>query len=236
MTSSGEFPHSDKIPFVNLCIQYEDCAQQQPQQQQTPTQHSSHMFAQPQPFSPTLTQFQHPDRYNVSPQKPQPSQRIPTPPQSETVSYPQVIPAYSRPSLENQDAEVKATGTLLTTVKEAIRCRACNNIFNRAFICHDYLIQLNRPIQCVCGCVLCTLCYQDQNGCRVHSIVSTRGPVNATANNLACLPDLKHLGNWDLQINTGDSFKTAANLCVQQMMMGAQRPELKDLQNGMCII
>lgn len=148
----------------------------------------------------------------------QTQQLSPTPPQSETVTSHELTLDYSR--------------KLLAIVKEAIRCSTCSKIFNRAVICHDYLIQLNRPIQCACGCVICTLCYQHQRGCSQHNVSSSRGPVNAIANNLTSCPDLKNLGDWDLERNADDHFKMEANTHVQQMIKEVPRPGFRELQNG----
>lgn len=155
---------------------------------------------------------------------------MPAPPQSETVTNDEHTPEYSGKILD-----ITATTSLMAIVKEAIRCSACSNIFNRAVICHEYLIQLNRPIQCACGCVICTLCYHDQKGCHVHNVLSSRAPVNATANNLASCPDLKTFGDWDLVLNGDDPFKTEVNAYVEQITNGAQSPGFQELQSGRCI-
>lgn len=210
-----------------------------PQKQLSPTQHhpipsQPMVFAQPQQLSPTLLrQSQHFDvhtvTHNVQPVIASHSQLIQAPPQFETVPYHE---DHSRKLL---DSQITSTHLLLAIVNEAIQCSTCNKIFNRAVICHDYLIELNRPIQCACGCVLCTLCYRNQKGCCVHSVISSRGPINVIANNLASCSDLKDLGDWDLEFNADDPFKTEANVYVQQIIKGVQNPGFQELQSGRCI-
>ncbi|KAK2832711.1 hypothetical protein Q5P01_016600 [Channa striata] len=101
-----------------------------------------------------------------------------------------------------------------------ITCVACSRVFNRAAVCHGYLLQLNRPVQCLCGCVICTLCYRTHRGCLKHSVSSAHGPVNATASYLAECPQLESVGTWDLGRDEADRFKTGkeVNECVRRMI------------------
>lgn len=205
--------------------------------QQYPIPSQPMAFAQLLGSSPTaLKQSQHFDVHNVT-RNLQPviashSQLIPPPPQSETVTYHELTPDHSRQLL---DSHITSIHTLLAIVKEAIRCSTCSKIFNRAVICHDYLIELNKPIQCVCGCVICTLCYNSRKGCSVHNVLSSRAPVNVTANILASCPDLKNLGDWDFELSADDPFKMEVDAYVQQIIKGEQSPRFRDLRGGRCI-
>lgn len=89
---------------------------------------------------------------------------------------------------------------------DLIRCSFCTNVFNRTLVCQGYLLQLNRPIQCACGCVLCTVCYRTHRGCAHHNLLSAHGPVNVTANRLASCPELQSEGTWDLERDDSDLF------------------------------
>lgn len=137
---------------------------------------------------------------------------FPTPPQTEAaVTYQQECSTpelNSRRLISEGDVTLSSTNTLLAKMERMILCSACKSTFNWAVICNDYLIQLNRPIQCACGCVLCTLCYRKQAGCREHNVSSKRATLNTTANNLASCPEVEHLGEWDLDINSDDQFQT----------------------------
>ncbi|KAK2821073.1 hypothetical protein Q5P01_024032 [Channa striata] len=101
-----------------------------------------------------------------------------------------------------------------------ITCVACSRVFNRVVVCHGYLLQLNRPVQCLCGCVICTLCYRTHRGCLKHSVSSAHGPVNATTRYLAECPQLESVGTWDLGRDEADRFKTGneVNDCVCRMI------------------
>ncbi|XP_045081827.1 uncharacterized protein LOC123492750 [Coregonus clupeaformis] len=160
---------------------------------------------------------------------------FPTPPQSELAVTCQDITPDVTPQRQLHGAAVTSMNKpLLDIVRQSILCSGCNNTFNRAVICHDYLIQLNRPIQCACGCVLCTLCYRGQGGCHFHKVSSKRGLVNATVNTLASCPDLESLGVWDLELDIHDRFKTyeEANGHVLKMLCEAQAPDLVQLRTA----
>ncbi|XP_034146530.1 uncharacterized protein LOC117592742 isoform X2 [Esox lucius] len=121
---------------------------------------------------------------------------------------------------------------MLAMVKQLILCSSCNKTFNRSVICQKYLIQLNKPIQCACGCVICTLCYREQHGCHMHSILSTQGAVNVTASTLASCPSLEHVGDWDLELNPDDRFKTDSEMngYVQEIMNEEHAPGVDKLR------
>lgn len=227
-------PQADKT-VIPLCNQYElegGWTQQHP----IPLQPTA--FVQTQQLSPTvsLRQSQHFDVYNVThnlqPVISSHSQLIPPPPQSETVTYHELTPDHSR---NLSASHITFPCIPMAIVDEAIRCSTCRELFNRAVICHNFLIQLNRPIQCACGCVICTLCYHHQGGCRQHHVLSSRGPVNTIANNLASCPELKNLGDWDLELDANDPFKKEVNAHVQQIIMGVKNPGIQELQQGRCI-
>lgn len=158
-----------------------------------------------------------------------------TPPRSEAaVTYEELEPD---PSLQHLDSD----GTTVLSsamVKQLIICSTCRTTFNRAVICEAYLIQLNRPIQCACGCVLCTLCYSKHRGCHLHNVISTKALVSTTASTLANCPALEHVGVWDLVLDEGDMFRTdnGSDDQVQLLMNEAQFPEVDTLRSGMYII
>ena len=153
-----------------------------------------------------------------------------TPSQSEVV--------ISTPTTQVPNLTVTSTNnTLLALVKQSILCSSCDKIFDRAVICEDFLIQLNRPIQCECGCVTCTLCTREQRSCRVHTKSSTHGQVNTTASRLAGCPDLENLGEWDLELDVSDNFKTDDDVDshVQQLLNETSVPGVTRLREGRCI-
>lgn len=144
-------------------------------------------------------------------------QLYPTPPKTEAAA-----------SYEDQRVSLESM------IRQLITCTACNTVFNRGVICSLFQIQLNRPIQCTCGCVMCTICYRDQRGCKIHNMVSTRGAVNTTANVLASRPELDSVGQWALEFDTSDPFKAHTDVYVQTIMRGDKGPEEHELQNGRC--
>ncbi|XP_078807016.1 uncharacterized protein LOC144996400 [Oryzias latipes] len=108
----------------------------------------------------------------------------------------------------------------LSTLEGFVTCQSCSRVFNRAPVCRGYLLQLNRPMQCLCGCVLCTLCFRAQGGCRKHWVISEHGTVNATANALADMPGMEAVGVWDLEREGRDRFMTGIETeeCVERML------------------
>ncbi|KAL7370584.1 hypothetical protein ABVT39_004878 [Epinephelus coioides] len=143
------------------------------------------------------------------------------------------------PDVTNNTGATVITGdTLMAIVKRAILCSACGVTFNRAVICREYLIQLNRPVQCICGCVLCTLCYRDQSGCSAHKIQSTHGAINSTANSLASCLVLMNEGQWDLDHVDSDAYKTErdVNIHVQSLTQAEQPPDIAKLQDSRCVV
>ncbi|XP_055362714.1 uncharacterized protein LOC114850818 isoform X2 [Betta splendens] len=160
---------------------------------------------------PSTPQNQHPEHNDVQTDNP-----LPVTAEQPTLQHAPYLP-------NHQDG----TGSLLTMVKRSILCSVCKMIFNRAVICREYLIQLNRPVQCVCGCVICTLCYREQGGCRMHNVSSKQGPICTLVNAIASCPELEGLGDWDVKLNLDDHFKTddQVNRHVQQIMEQAH-PDL----------
>ncbi|KAI4822176.1 hypothetical protein KUCAC02_007735 [Chaenocephalus aceratus] len=122
----------------------------------------------------------------------------------------------------------------MATVRRSVLCSSCEKTFNRSVICNEYLIQLNRPIQCVCGCVLCTLCYREQEGCRAHNVSSQRGTVITTVSALASCPELENQGDWDLLLEPNDQFKTEreVNGDVRLVTNEEQAPDLEKLKTA----
>ncbi|XP_036828292.1 serine-rich adhesin for platelets-like [Oncorhynchus mykiss] len=177
------------------------------------------------------------DVYKLKPVTALQSQRslFPTPPQSEAaVTYEELVPDPSLQNLDSDGDQVLSIAMITPLMKQLIICSTCTRTFNRAVICNTYLIQLNRPIQCACGCVLCTLCYSEHGGCSRHNMSSTRAPVSTTASTLANCPALEHLGAWDLELNKGDVFKTdnEVNVHVQLLMNKEQSPDMDTLRPG----
>ncbi|XP_041835355.1 uncharacterized protein LOC121636116 [Melanotaenia boesemani] len=107
-------------------------------------------------------------------------------------------------------------------IEESVKCSACAKTFNRAVIAHNYLIQLNRPIQCVCGCVICLTCYRTQRGCNLHQITSAHASVNTVVSELASCPSLEQLGEWDLEPDKQDWFYSQEEVNSDvQMILGS---------------
>jgi len=144
------------------------------------------------------------------------------------------VASYQEPRGQHLDNETVTDDTLLAMVKQSILCSNCKKTFDRAVICEDFLIQLNRPVQCACGCVTCTLCYRELRGCRVHNMSYTHGQVNTTANRLAGCSDLENIGEWDLELKTDDNFMTDEEVDghVQQLMNETQVPSVTRLREG----
>lgn len=78
----------------------------------------------------------------------------------------------------------------------------------------------------------------------MHNILSTLGAVNTTASTLASCPDLENLGDWDLELEINDHFKTdkEVNRHVRQNMHEEQAPDVEEqapdvekLRTGRCI-
>ncbi|XP_078797131.1 uncharacterized protein LOC144994583 [Oryzias latipes] len=124
-------------------------------------------------------------------------------------------------------------GVSLSTLEDLITCPSCRRVFNRAPVCCGYLLQLNRPVQCLCGCVLCTLCIRAQGGCRKHWVVSENGMVNATANALADMPEMEAVGAWELEREGSDRFMTRIEKeeCVERMLAEGS-PSDEELQRA----
>lgn len=120
-----------------------------------------------------------------------------------------------------------------TMLIDLVTCPTCNQVFNRTPVCQGYLLGLNRPVQCLCGCVLCTLCYRTQGGCQAHSVCSSRGAVNTTASVIADHPELTSVGTWDLERHQRDRFmsKNEINGYVEEMMAD-RAPVSSDLEQG----
>ena len=159
---------------------------------------------------------------------------LPTPPQSD-VGIARQEPTSDLTS--RHPANGSTTSRLQDMVKGLVVCSTCNKTFNRAVICHLYHIQLNRPVQCACGCVICTICYRDQGGCRAHNVSSIGGGggiINSTASILASSPDMEKLGDWDLELNVDDHFKTdgEVNRDVRRIMTEEQVLDLEKLHTG----
>ncbi|XP_029529896.2 uncharacterized protein LOC115137711 isoform X1 [Oncorhynchus nerka] len=158
---------------------------------------------------------------------------FPTPPQSEAaVTYEEPVPGPSRYNLDSDGATVSSIAMIIPVVKQLTICGTCKKKkFNRAFICNNYSIQLNRPMQCAGGC---PLCYSEQSGCRLHNMSSTRAAVSTTANTLANCPALENVGDWDLELNIDDMFKTdkEVNVHLQLIMNEEQSPGVDSLKRA----
>ncbi|XP_036066914.1 uncharacterized protein LOC118598360 [Oryzias melastigma] len=136
-------------------------------------------------------------------------------------------------STEGSVRQHGSDGIPLSTVENLITCPACSRVFNRAPVCQEYLLQLNRPVQCLCGCVLCTICYREQGGCQRHGVISKHGAVNYTANVLADLPEMESVGVWDLKREDGDRImlKGETEQCVQ-IMLAERTPAPDELKRA----
>lgn len=213
-----------------------------PYQQQMRPPPQQLVLLQPQQHLPPPPQqpvFQQPRQYNVqvcNTSNLLSQSLFPTQPQSEVVfTYQENTSDREQEQLDSQGATTSSIDTpLAKLVQQLIICSSCTTTFNRAVVCHEYLIQLNRPVQCVCGCVKCTLCYRSQGGCCLHNIASTRGAVNTTSNTLASCSELENLGEWDLKLQVEDHSKADGKVDrdVQQMMYDEHALSVKQLRVG----
>lgn len=143
---------------------------------------------------------------------PQPMEStIPTPPESDVSTKETNCVVSASRSVPNE--------ALFHFLQRLITCSVCNNIFNRRPLSRDYLFKLNRPVQCACGCVICTICYKEKHGCVLHGLVSYKGTVNNTASELASSVFMDK-DQWDLKRNHYDCFKAQEdiNLRVQELL------------------
>lgn len=166
-----------------------------------------------------------PQESNAAPPRPKAGKPIfPTPPQSQVTG--KLHGSGPSQSTSNE--------SLLDMLQRYITCSVCKTSFNRTPISGEYLIQLNRPIQCLCGCVLCTICYKDKQSCSVHGLVSYHGTVNTIVSNLANCCHLEKEDQWDLRRNCSDSFKTEAqvNHYVREIMNNQESPDCEELKSG----
>lgn len=147
------------------------------------------------------------------------------------VSMPAVAPPQP-PTLHvnPEDGEYReALKSILEIVSKAVKCTVCQCPFNATVLCVDYTIKLNRPLQCACGCVICSACYTKHKGCAIHKVQSRRAIVNVTVNQLASLAHVR----WDLQLDKTAAFKAECDKVVQNIMhlhFGA--PTVDELQKG----
>ncbi|KAK7878280.1 hypothetical protein WMY93_031099 [Mugilogobius chulae] len=121
---------------------------------------------------------------------------------------------------------------LYGVLQTLVHCQLCKKVFNRTVICKEFLIQLNRPIQCLCGCVICSLCYWGHFGCSVHKLSSKNAAVNATANVLASREDVIYESVWEVQVDVSDTYisENEINCHVQQMMNDEGPPCMQKLK------
>ncbi|CAI5657544.1 unnamed protein product, partial [Oreochromis niloticus] len=119
--------------------------------------------------------------------------------------------------------------SILEIVSKAVKCTACQCTFNATVLCVDYAIKLNRPLQCACGCVICSVCYTKYKGCAIHKVQSRRATVNVTVNQLASMADAK----WDLELDQTAAFRTEGDKGVQTIMhLHSSAPTVDELRNA----
>lgn len=118
---------------------------------------------------------------------------------------------------------------ILEIVSKSIKCTVCQCTFNASVLCNNYAIKLNRPIQCACGCVICSMCYSKDEGCLTHKVKSRRATVNVTANQLANAADVK----WDLELDKTADFRTECDYGVQSILhLDRAVPTADELKEG----
>lgn len=157
--------------------------------------------------------------HNVSPVSPV---SAPTPPPHTNQEHP-------RP---DDAAHCQFLRAILEIVSRAVKCAACQCTFNASVLCSNYTIKLNRPIQCACGCVICSMCYTKDQGCLTHKVNSRRATVNVTANQLANAADVK----WDLELDKTAVFRAECDYGMQSILRldrgGPTADELKQGKSG----
>lgn len=207
--------------------------QQQPtdthQQQQQPQPRQTELTQHPEQHAPApLPEQKHVVTPHVSPEQQAPNTQALylTPPKSDAVA------SYEDLALEQHPY----VSTVLSTIKQLITCSACTSVFNRGVICYQYQIQLNQPIQCACGCVLCTMCYREHVGCRAHGLISKRALVNTAVSTLASSAELETVGKWALEYDIDDLCKVSTHTYVQSIMTTGEGPTEQQLESGTCTL
>lgn len=118
---------------------------------------------------------------------------------------------------------------ILEIVSRAVKCTRCQSTYNASVLCSNYTIKLNRLLQCACGCVICSVCYTNDNGCCVHKLQSRRATTNVVANQLANAVDMK----WDLELDKKADFRTECDYSVQSLIhLDRSVPTADELKQG----
>lgn len=99
--------------------------------------------------------------------------------------------------LQQRNIQQRLIDPIAQDIPSLYKCDTCNQPFqNTILLDKEFMIDLNRAIQCMCQCNICKICYNDNKGCVRHKLVSQRGPINSTMVSL--------LDNLDVQQDSTD--------------------------------
>lgn len=117
-----------------------------------------------------------------------------------------------------------------TTTSLLTKCNICFVHFNGYVICNNVYIGFNQPIQCTCGCVVCTRCYTQSKDvkCLYHGTKLKTGLVNTTANILSHTRHMYTNMKWDMILDPNPLYKapTQQNRDVQEMLRCQNQADL----------
>ena len=119
------------------------------------------------------------------------------------------VPPSSAPNFRMPQA---VADRLMSVVRSSIECSICTETFNKGILCQDYLIQLNKPVQYMCGCQICTQCYRENLCCSPHKMYGSTFPqMKNIASDLANCLEFENLGSLNLEVMKHDdhSLKNA---------------------------
>ena len=125
---------------------------------------------------------------------------------------------------------------LMSVVRSSIECSICTETFNKGILCQDYLIQLNKPVQYMCGCQICTHCYRENLCCSPHKMYGSTFPqMKNIASDLANCLEFENSGSFNLEDMKHDDrpLKNAyVRTQLQDIMNGRQVIDIPTLQPG----
>lgn len=99
-------------------------------------------------------------------------------------------------SADNSE-EAQSSSMVTIDILPFCKCSMCNEVFQNTIVPdEDFVIDLNRAVQCHCGCNMCKSCYQSNNGrCQIKGhthMQSNNAPVNSVIVDLMNKVDVQH--------------------------------------------
>lgn len=183
----------------------------------------------------------------------------PSPPPSVVSSAANVNSAHSRPHqrptteiddktetiIQNEIKTIETTAPPSTNSQQMLifelsHCSLCDCAFNDTVICAiKYTVGFNQPIQCMCGCVVCTRCYSNANNqlrvvtCTKHKAKLKTGIVNTTANRIAHWQHVFTDRKWSMTLDLASGI---TNVHVRDILDRTDIVNEEMLNRGMCTI